>query len=100
MFTQNASWGPVSYLNDGQTAASVMDAGAAKLGAVDLVDGKLSFAWSQDQRTLSFTTLIGPTDQRVLIGTDILVTPAYGGIQHYLSADGHIYALQVVPDGS
>lgn len=32
--------------------------------------------------------------------TGILVTPAYGGIQHYLSADGHIYALQVVPGGS
>jgi len=205
-FTQDPTWGPVSYLKDGQTAASamavigdsvvgmtnggaptstpmsvfavsqddstkvanlqpfadagaknsfipsmvsvdpdnhrvyVMDAGAAKLGAVDLVDGKLSLAWSQDQRTLSFTTLIGPSDQRVLIGTDIpvktfkglqdytteqvvwrdaksgrelartsdlpkmttgiLVTPAYGGIQHYLSADGHIYALQVVPGGS
>ena len=31
--------------------------------------------------------------------TGILVTPAYGGIQHYLAADGHIYALQVVPGG-
>jgi hypothetical protein len=118
----------------------VMDAGAAKLGAVDLTDGKLSLAWSQDQRTLSFTTLIGPPGKRVLIGTNIpvrtfkglqdykteqvvwrdaatgaelartsdlpkmttgiLVTPAYGGVQHYLAADGHVYALEVVPDTS
>jgi hypothetical protein len=203
-FQQDAGWGPVSYLKDGQTAASamavigdyvvgmtnggaptstpmsvfsvsqddstkvgnlqpfadagaknsfipsmvsvdpqnhrvyVMDAGAAKLGAVDLgADGSLTAAWSQDQTTLSFTSLVGPPDQRVLIGTDIpvrnfkglqdytteqvvwrdaatgkelartsslpkmttgiLVTPAYGGIQHYLAADGHIYALEVVP---
>ncbi len=205
-FTQDTSWGPVPYLEDGQTAASamavtgdyvvgmtnggsptatpmsvfaisqddatkveklqpfadagaknsfipsmvsvdppnhrvyVMDAGAGKLGAVDLVAGKLSLAWSQDQRTLSFTSLIGPADKRVLIGTDIpvrtfqglqdytteqvvwrdaatgaelartgdlpkmttgiLVTPAYGGLQHYLTADGHVYALQVLPAAS
>jgi hypothetical protein len=205
-FAPDPTWGPVSYLKDGQTAASamavigdevvgmtnggaptstpmsvfavsqddstkvanlqpfadagadnsfipsmvsvdpanhrvyVMDAGAAKLGAVDLTDGKLSLAWSQDQRTLSFTTLIGPPGKRVLIGTNIpvrtfkglqdykteqvvwrdaatgaelartsdlpkmttgiLVTPAYGGVQHYLAADGHVYALEVVPDTS
>jgi hypothetical protein len=51
----------------------VMDAGAQKLAAVNLVDGKLAVAWPQDQMTLSFTTLIGPKDQRVLIGTDIPV---------------------------
>ncbi|HEY1279400.1 MAG TPA: hypothetical protein VGF22_06980 [Acidimicrobiales bacterium] len=136
-FSPDTSWGPVSYLQDGQTAASamavigddvvtmtnggapsstpmsvvavsqadatkvanlqpfassgaknsfipsmatvdpanhrvyVMDAGAQKLAGVDLVDGQLSVAWTQDQTTLSFTTLIGPPDQRVLIGTDI-----------------------------
>jgi len=138
-FTPDASWGPVSYLKSGQTAASamavignyvvamtnggaptstpmsvvavsqsdstevanlqpfadsgsknsfipsmasvdpannrvyVMDAGAGKLAGVDLKGGKLSVAWSQDQTTLSFTTLIGPKDARVLIGTDIPV---------------------------
>ena len=118
----------------------VMDAGAGKLGAVDLADdGTLASAWVRDQRTLSFTTLIGPQDTRVLIGTDIpvrtfhglkdydaeevvwrdaatgrelarssklpkmttgiLVTPGYGGIQHFLTADGHVIALQVVPAG-
>jgi hypothetical protein len=93
--------------------------------------------WSPDQTTLSFTTLIGPSGNRVLIGTDIpvkafkqlkkytteqvvwrdaasgkelarsdqfpkmsagtLVTPGYAGLQQFLTADGHIIALQVVP---
>ena len=117
----------------------VMDAGAGKIGAVALQDGKLSTVWSDDQTTLSFTTLIGPSDQRVLIGTDIpirffkqlttytteqvvwrdaatgnelarsdefpkmsagiLVTPGYAGLQYFLTADGHIIALQVDPSG-
>ncbi|TYC76579.1 hypothetical protein [Streptomyces sp. CB01881] len=50
-----------------------MDAGAGKLAGIDLANGALSVAWSQDQTTLSFTTLLGPKDQRVLIGTDIPV---------------------------
>lgn len=115
----------------------VMDAGAGKVGAVDLDDGKLSLAWSEDQTTLSFTTLIGPEGHRVLIGTDIpirffkqlknytteqvvwrdaatgkelarsdelpkmsagiLVTPGYAGLQYFLTASGHVVALQVRP---
>jgi hypothetical protein len=38
----------------------VTDAGAGKLAGVNLQNGKLSVAWTQDQTTLSFTTLIGP----------------------------------------
>lgn len=49
----------------------VMDAGAGELAGVDLQNGKLSVAWTQDQTTLSFTSLIGPENHRVLIGTDI-----------------------------
>ena len=115
----------------------VMDAGAGKLAGVNLQNGKLSVAWTQDQTTLSFTTLIGPKSQRVLIGTNIpvktfqglksytteqviwrnaqtgqelasssffpkmtqgiLVTPGYAGLQYFLTADGHIIALQVTP---
>ena len=114
-----------------------MDAGAGKLAGVNLQNGKLSLAWTQDQTTLSFTTLIGPKSQRVLIGTNIpvktfqglkhytteqviwrnaqtgkelasssqfpkmtqgiLVTPGYAGLQYFLTADGHIIALQVTP---
>jgi PQQ-like domain len=115
----------------------VMDAGAGKMAGVNLQNGKLSVAWTRDQTTLSFTTLIGPKDQRVLIGTNIpvktfqglksytteqviwrnaqtgqelassslfpkmtqgiLVTPGYAGLQYFLTADGHIIALQVTP---
>jgi hypothetical protein len=49
----------------------VMDAGAQKLAGIDLKNGQLSTAWTQNQTTLSFTTLVGPANQRVLIGTDI-----------------------------
>jgi hypothetical protein len=51
----------------------VMDAGAGKIGAVALNNGKLSTKWTADQTTLSFTTLLGPQDHRVLIGTNIPV---------------------------
>jgi hypothetical protein len=51
----------------------VMHAGAGKIGAVALNNGSLSTKWTQDQTTLSFTTLIGPSNQRVLIGTNIPV---------------------------
>jgi hypothetical protein len=118
----------------------VMDAGAGEIGAVDLQDGRLSLKWSQDQTTLSFTTLVGAEDQRILIGTDIpiqffkqlknysteavvwrdaatgkglarpddfpkmssgiLLTPGYAGLQYFLTADGHIIALQVDPASS
>ncbi|MGW4890939.1 hypothetical protein ACWEQL_01530 [Kitasatospora sp. NPDC004240] len=59
-----------------------MDAGAGKLAGIDLTDGTLSVAWTQDQTTLSFTTLIGPKDQRVLIGTDIPVK-FFQGLKKY-----------------
>ena len=51
----------------------VMDAGAGKIGAVALNNGQLSTKWTQNETTLSFTTLIGPPSQRVLIGTNIPV---------------------------
>ncbi|MFD8781011.1 hypothetical protein [Kitasatospora sp. NPDC059599] len=59
-----------------------MDAGAGKLAGIDLANGALSVAWTQDQTTLSFTTLIGPADQRVLIGTDIPVK-FFQGLKKY-----------------
>jgi len=118
----------------------VMDAGAGKIGAVSLTNGKLSAKWMQDQTTLSFTTLAGPPNQRVVIATNIpvkffkqlqsytseqviwrdeatgkqlassdqfpkmsagiLVTPGYAGLQYFLTANGHIIALQVNPNPS
>ena len=60
----------------------VMDAGAQKIAGVDLKDGQLSVAWTQDQTTLSFTTLVGPASQRVLIGTDIPIK-AFKQLKNY-----------------
>ena len=49
----------------------VMDAGAGKIGALSLNNGTFATKRTQDQTTLSFTTLIGPQDHRILIGTNI-----------------------------
>ncbi|MGI8662251.1 MAG: hypothetical protein ACR2LQ_03455 [Acidimicrobiales bacterium] len=49
------------------------DAAAGLLAGYDVADdGSLSLAWRVAQRSLSFTTLVGPDDQRVIIGTDIV----------------------------
>lgn len=49
------------------------DAAAGLLAAYDVDDdGALSVAWRVEQRSLSFTTLVGPDDRRVIIGTDIV----------------------------
>ena len=49
------------------------DGGVGRLAALDF-DPKtgLSLAWSVEQRTLSFTTLVDSPDTRVLVGTNIL----------------------------
>ncbi len=50
-----------------------MDPGAGKVVALDFDQetGNMSIAWSADQATLSWMILIGPPDQRVLVGTNI-----------------------------
>jgi hypothetical protein len=50
-----------------------MDPGPGKVAAVDLdpKTGNMTLAWSVDQRTPEWTILIGPADQRVLVGTNI-----------------------------
>lgn len=60
----------------------VIDAGPGKLAAINFNQGTLSLAWSVDQTTLSFTTLIGPSDARVLIGTNIPVK-TFQGLKYY-----------------
>ena len=60
----------------------VIDAGPGKLAAINFNQGTLSLAWSVDQTTLSFTTLIGPANARVLIGTNIPVK-TFQGLKHY-----------------
>ncbi|MGH9278163.1 MAG: hypothetical protein ACRD12_08655 [Acidimicrobiales bacterium] len=57
-----------------------MDAGVGKAGgfSLDPATGKMKELWTQDQRTLNFSTLIGPTDQRVFIATDVPVKTVKG----------------------
>jgi hypothetical protein len=58
------------------------DTAAGKLAAYDLdpETGALEHAWRVDQRSLSFTTLVGPPDRRVIIGTDIVGLESVQGI--------------------
>ena len=51
-----------------------MDPGPGKVAAIDLdqESGNMSLAWTVDQKTLEWTILIGPADQRVFVGTNIL----------------------------
>ncbi|HEY6285233.1 MAG TPA: hypothetical protein VIX20_06185 [Ktedonobacteraceae bacterium] len=60
----------------------VIDAGPGKLAAINFNQGTLSLAWSVDQTTLSFTTLIGPATARVIIGTNIPVK-TFQGLKNY-----------------
>lgn len=51
-----------------------MDPGPGKVAAINLDQktGNMTLAWSVDQKTLEWTVLIGPADQRVFVGTNIL----------------------------
>ena len=58
----------------------VMDAGAGEVGAFSLnqKSGALKSLWKQRQRTLNFSTLIGPKSARVFIATDVPVATVLG----------------------
>lgn len=48
------------------------DTAAGQIAALDLdADNGLSVAWRVEQSTLHFTTLVGPADARILVGTDM-----------------------------
>jgi hypothetical protein len=75
------------------------DAAAGKLAAFDLdpATGALTHAWRVDQRSLSFTTLIGPTDRRVIVGTDIVGLDSFTGL---LSAPAEQVVLRDAATGA
>ena len=50
------------------------DYGTGVVSAIELRDGKLSMLWQAEQRSNSFTSLIGPPDQRVYVATNITAT--------------------------
>jgi hypothetical protein len=48
------------------------DTAAARLACFDIgASGELERRWTVEQRSLSFTTLIGPDGDRIIVGTDI-----------------------------
>ncbi len=71
--------GQVSYIPSAVTVDPpnnriyAMDPGPGKVVGIDFdaETGNMSLAWSVDQSTLSWMILIGPADQRVLVGTNI-----------------------------
>lgn len=122
-----------------------MDGGAGKIVGLkyDPVNGNMSVAWRTNQSTLAFLSLIGPADQRVLVGTNMHPgttisqmtnnpppayteqvqwrdaatgkllaasdyfsgmsagappAPGFGGLLYYMTLNGHIMALQVLPE--
>jgi hypothetical protein len=124
-----------------------MDAGAGKLVGIKYnpVTGNTSLAWTANQSTLSWWSVIGPVNNRVVLASNInpnttasqllnnpppsyteqiqwrdaatgkllaasdffqgmslgaLPTPSFGGIIYDMIYDGHIMALQVLPQAN
>jgi hypothetical protein len=75
------------------------DAAAGKLAAFDLdpSTGALTRAWRVDQRSLSFTTLVGPVERRVIVGTDIVGLDSFTGL---LSAPAEQVVLRDAATGA
>jgi hypothetical protein len=69
-----------------------------KLVAIDFTqDGNISVAWGPvDQRTMSFLTLIGPADQRVLVATNINPNTTQQQLEQAVTLTGFTYTEQIV----
>jgi hypothetical protein len=69
-----------------------------KLVAIDFTqDGNMSVAWGPvDQRTMSFLTLIGPADQRVLVATNINPNATQQQLEQAASLTDYTYTEQIV----
>jgi hypothetical protein len=55
----------------GQNRIYALDAGAGRIGALELRDDGLHTIWTEPQRTTEFLALIGAPDRRVIVGTDL-----------------------------
>jgi hypothetical protein len=75
-----------------------MDYLPGKVVAVDFTqDGNMSVAWGPvDQRTISFLTLIGPTDQRVLVSTNINPNATQQQLEQAAQGTDYTYTEQIV----
>ena len=66
------SWAPMSVsadANSGLIYAS--DSLPGEIAAIKITSGGLQIVWKANQTTTEFTTLIGSSENRVLVGTDI-----------------------------
>jgi len=75
-----------------------MDYLPGKVVAVDFThDGNMSVAWGPvDQRTISFLTLIGSTDQRVLVSTNINPNATQQQLEQAAQGTDYTYTEQIV----
>ena len=66
------SWAPMSVSADPENnLIYASDSLPGEIAAVTITSNGLQTVWKADQTTTEFTTLIGPQDSRVLVGTDI-----------------------------
>lgn len=66
------SWAPASVSADADNhLIYAIDALPGKLAAIRLTSSGLEVAWKVNQTTTEFTALIGPKNERVVVGTDI-----------------------------
>lgn len=66
------SWAPMSVSADPENnLIYAADALPGKIAAITITSDNLQTVWKADQTTTEFTTLIGPVESRVLVGTDI-----------------------------
>jgi hypothetical protein len=75
-----------------------MDYLPGKVVAVNFTqDGNMSVAWGPvDQRTISFLTLIGPPDQRVLVSTNINPNATQQQLQQAAQGTDYTYTEQII----
>lgn len=70
--TQAISWAPMSLSADSDTnLIYASDALPGEIAALTITSSGLQVVWKANQTTTEFTTLIGPQNARVLVGTDI-----------------------------
>jgi hypothetical protein len=75
-----------------------MDYLPGKVVAVNFTqDGNMSVAWGPvDQRTISFLTLVGPTDQRVLVSTNINPNATQQQLEEGAQGTDYTYTEQII----
>lgn len=69
--SQAISWAPMSVSGDPENnLIYASDSLPGEIAAITITSGGLQTVWKANQTTTEFTTLIGPSNERVLVGTD------------------------------